>query len=193
DLQRPDPGALRQPRHHLRPQAAVRAQFHDRPRLPAGRAAGLCGRGEAAPVPGTGALLFLMIIIDRIEALRETVRNWRMDGERVGLVPTMGSLHDGHLSLLAAARQHADRVIATVFVNPLQFGPGEDFERYPRTPDDDLQLLEKEGCDLLFAPSVREIYPGGGNSDTRVSVVPLAGILCGKFRPGHFDGVATVV
>ena len=134
-----------------------------------------------------------MIIIDRIEALRETVRNWRMDGERVGLVPTMGSLHDGHLSLLAAARQHADRVIATVFVNPLQFGPGEDFERYPRTPDDDLKLLEKEGCDLLFAPSVREIYPGGGNSDTRVSVVPLAGILCGKFRPGHFDGVATVV
>jgi pantoate--beta-alanine ligase len=97
------------------------------------------------------------------------------------------------LSLLTAARQHAERVIASVFVNPLQFGPGEDFERYPRAPEEDQQLLEKAGCDLLFLPSVSEIYPDGGRSATRITVEPLSGILCGRFRPGHFDGVATVV
>jgi len=135
-----------------------------------------------------------MIVIDRIAALRECVRQWRAQGERVGLVPTMGSLHDGHMSLLTAARQHADRVIVTVFVNPLQFGPGEDFERYPRTPSEDETLLREAGCDLLFAPAVREIYPdGSGTSATRVTVEPLAGILEGEVRPGHFDGVATVV
>ena len=135
-----------------------------------------------------------MIVIDRIVALRECVRQWRAQGQRVGLVPTMGSLHDGHMSLLTAARQHADRVIVTVFVNPLQFGPGEDFERYPRTPSEDEALLKEAGCDLLFAPPVREIYPdGSGTSATRVSVEPLAGILEGEIRPGHFDGVATVV
>jgi pantoate--beta-alanine ligase len=134
-----------------------------------------------------------MITVEGKEALRANVRNWRLDGERVGLVPTMGSLHDGHLSLLTTARQHADRVIASVFVNPLQFGPGEDFERYPRAPEHDRQLLEKAGCDLLFLPAIPEVYPDGGRSATRVSVEPLAGILCGRFRPGHFDGVATVV
>jgi pantoate--beta-alanine ligase len=134
-----------------------------------------------------------MNTVEHIEQLRETVRAWRLDGEQVGLVPTMGSLHDGHMSLLTTARQHADRVIASVFVNPLQFGPGEDFERYPRTPAEDQQLLEKAGCDLLFLPTVREIYPDGGRSATRVSVESLSGILCGRFRPGHFDGVATVV
>jgi pantoate--beta-alanine ligase len=134
-----------------------------------------------------------MITVGSIEALRESVRNWRLDGERVGLVPTMGSLHDGHLSLLTSARLHADRVIASVFVNPLQFGPGEDFERYPRAPVEDQQLLEKAGCDMLFLPAISEIYPDGGRSATRISVEPLSTILCGKFRPGHFDGVATVV
>ncbi|HWL61276.1 MAG TPA: pantoate--beta-alanine ligase [Steroidobacteraceae bacterium] len=134
-----------------------------------------------------------MLTIGRIAELREAVKAWRLDGERVGLVPTMGSLHDGHMSLLTTARQHADRVIASVFVNPLQFGPGEDFERYPRTPGDDQRLLEKAGCDMLFLPSVREIYPDGGQSATRVTVESLSQILCGRVRPGHFDGVATVV
>lgn len=134
-----------------------------------------------------------MIIVDGIEALRATVRQWRAAGERVGLVPTMGSLHKGHLSLLKVARERAERVVVTVFVNPLQFGPDEDFERYPRTPAEDERLLEQSGCDLLFTPPVQQIYPDGGQSSTRVSVVPLTGILCGRFRPGHFDGVATVV
>jgi pantoate--beta-alanine ligase len=130
--------------------------------------------------------------VERIAALRETVRGWRAGGARIGLVPTMGSLHEGHMSLLEAARQRADRVIASVFVNPLQFGPGEDFERYPRTPDDDQHLLAEAGCDLLFMPSVKEIYPDGPSA-TRVSVKALSEILCGAVRPGHFDGVATVV
>lgn len=134
-----------------------------------------------------------MQVLDRIAPLREVVRKWRAAGERVGLVPTMGSLHDGHLSLLTAAREHADRVITTVFVNPLQFGPGEDFERYPRSPEEDERLLEGAGCDLLFAPPVSEIYPDGGRSATRITVESLADILEGSFRPGHFDGVATVV
>jgi pantoate--beta-alanine ligase len=97
------------------------------------------------------------------------------------------------MSLLKAAREHADRVVASGCVNPLQFGPGEDYERYPRTPVDDQQLLEQGGCDLLFLPGVHEIYPDAGGSATRVSVESLSGILCGRFRPGHFDGVATVV
>jgi pantoate--beta-alanine ligase len=105
----------------------------------------------------------------------------------------MGSLHEGHMSLLTAAREQADRVVASVFVNPLQFGPGEDFERYPRTPEDDSRLLAAAGCDLLFLPGVEEIYPDGRQSATLVSVPSLSGILCGAFRPGHFDGVATVV
>lgn len=134
-----------------------------------------------------------MITTERIAALREAVGGWRRAGARIGLVPTMGSLHDGHMSLLGAARERADRVIASVFVNPLQFAPGEDFERYPRTPADDAQLLQGAGCDLLFLPSVNEMYPGGGKSATRVSVEALSGILCGAVRPGHFDGVATVV
>jgi pantoate--beta-alanine ligase len=134
-----------------------------------------------------------MITVPGIAELRETVRSWRSAGARIGFVPTMGSLHDGHMSLLEAARQHADRVVASVFVNPLQFGPGEDYERYPRTPTDDQQLLEQAGCDLLFLPGVNEIYPEAGGSATRVSVESLSGILCGRIRPGHFDGVATVV
>jgi pantoate--beta-alanine ligase len=105
----------------------------------------------------------------------------------------MGSLHAGHMSLLSAARYRGDRVIASVFVNPLQFGPGEDFERYPRTPADDARLLQEAGCDLLFLPGVDEIYPDGRDSATRISVKPLAEILEGAHRPGHFDGVATVV
>jgi pantoate--beta-alanine ligase len=133
-----------------------------------------------------------MITLERISALREQVRAWRAAGARIGFVPTMGSLHEGHMSLLVAARERADRVVASIFVNPLQFGPGEDFERYPRTPDDDSRLLAAEGCDLLFLPGLDEIYPIG-QSATRVIVPSLSQILCGAVRPGHFDGVATVV
>lgn len=134
-----------------------------------------------------------MITVERISALRAQVRDWRAQGARIGFVPTMGSLHEGHMSLLVAARERADRVIASVFVNPLQFGPGEDFERYPRTPEDDARLLAAAGCDLLFLPGVDEIYPDGRQSATRVSVPSLSQILCGAVRPGHFDGVATIV
>ena len=134
-----------------------------------------------------------MITVERIAELRTVVRQWRAEGARVGFVPTMGSLHAGHISLLAAARFRADRVISSVFVNPLQFGPSEDFERYPRSPVEDSQLLADAGCDLLFLPAVDEIYPEGRESATRISVKPLAGILEGAHRPGHFDGVATVV
>jgi pantoate--beta-alanine ligase len=134
-----------------------------------------------------------MVTVERISALRAQVSDWRAQGARIGFVPTMGSLHDGHMSLLTAARERADRVVASVFVNPLQFGPGEDFERYPRAPDDDSKLLAAGGCDLLFLPGVDEIYPDGRQSATRVSVPSLSGILCGAIRPGHFDGVATIV
>ena len=134
-----------------------------------------------------------MITAGRIEGLRDVVRLWRAEGARIGFVPTMGSLHAGHISLLSAARFRADRVIASVFVNPLQFGPNEDFERYPRMPEEDTALLAEAGCDLLFLPAVDEIYPDGRESATRVSVKTLSGILEGAHRPGHFDGVATVV
>ena len=134
-----------------------------------------------------------MITVERIAELRAVVRQWRAEGARVGFVPTMGSLHAGHMSLLAAARFRADRVISSVFVNPLQFGPNEDFERYPRSPVEDSALLADAGCDLLFLPAVDEIYPDGRESATRISVKPLSEILEGAHRPGHFDGVATVV
>jgi pantoate--beta-alanine ligase len=128
-----------------------------------------------------------------IEAVRAQVRDWRAGGLRIALVPTMGNLHAGHVSLLAAARERADRVIVSVFVNPSQFGPDEDFALYPRTPADDAQMLSQAQCDLLFAPSVAEMYPDHGSQQTLVSVRGLSQILCGRVRPGHFDGVATVV
>ena len=134
-----------------------------------------------------------MLTFESIAAVRQQVRAWRADGLTVGFVPTMGSLHLGHMSLLSAARFRADRVIASVFVNPLQFGPGEDFERYPRAPEEDARLLADAGCEALFLPGVDEIYPKGNSSTTRVSVRPLSEILEGAHRPGHFDGVATVV
>jgi len=134
-----------------------------------------------------------MLTFDTIAAVRQQVRAWRADGLTVGFVPTMGSLHLGHMSLLSAARFRADRLIASVFVNPLQFGPGEDFERYPRAPEEDARLLADAGCEVLFLPGVDEIYPKGNSSKTLVSVRPLCEILEGAHRPGHFDGVATVV
>ena len=134
-----------------------------------------------------------MRIVHTVDEVRAQVRSWREAGLRVSLVPTMGNLHAGHISLLELARRLGERVVVSIFVNPLQFGPGEDFGRYPRTPDDDAAMLSEAGCDLLFAPGVAELYPEGGSQRTLVSVRGLSEILCGEFRPGHFDGVATVV
>ena len=134
-----------------------------------------------------------MDVATTVAEVRARVRDWRAAGLRVALVPTMGNLHAGHLSLLAAARYRADRVIASVFVNPMQFGPAEDFAAYPRTLADDTGLLAEAHCDLLFAPPVDQVYPDGGAQPTLITVRGLASVLCGQFRPGHFDGVATVV
>lgn len=116
---------------------------------------------------------------------------WRARGERIGFVPTMGALHEGHASLIRRARRENDRVAISIFVNPLQFGPGEDFSRYPRTLRSDARLCRKLGVDVLYHPSAKEIYSERFN--TSVSVPKLSESLCGKFRPGHFSGVATVV
>lgn len=123
--------------------------------------------------------------------LRTFVAAWRKSGEAVALVPTMGALHAGHLSLVERARTLARRVVVSVFVNPTQFGPNEDFDRYPRQEAVDAALLAKGGADLLFAPAVAEMYPEGAS--TTVHVAGLTECLCGPVRPGHFDGVATVV
>ncbi|HEY3730974.1 MAG TPA: pantoate--beta-alanine ligase [Steroidobacteraceae bacterium] len=128
-----------------------------------------------------------------VEAVRARVQQWRASGQRIAFVPTMGNLHAGHMSLLAAARYRGDRVVASIFVNPLQFGPSEDYTGYPRTLADDQQLLQQSHCDLLFAPEVADMYPHGGDQRTLIAVRGLSDILCGRFRPGHFDGVATVV
>ena len=111
----------------------------------------------------------------------------------VGLAPTMGNLHAGHLKLIKAARAESTVVVATIFVNPLQFGPTEDFESYPRVLEPDARLLQEHQTDLLFAPSMDEMYPSGMTRHTNVSLTHLTGVLCGSNRPGHFDGVATVV
>ncbi len=134
-----------------------------------------------------------MITNSDLKTLRHTLREWRRDGLTVALVPTMGNLHEGHISLLARAREIADRSVVSIFVNPIQFGRGEDYERYPSTLDADRAKLEAAGLDLLFAPNLAELYPGGIEEDTRVTVPALSDILCGEFRPGHFSGVATVV
>jgi pantoate--beta-alanine ligase len=147
----------------------------------------------ATPPPNTASEATPLPVARTIVEVREQVRAWRAAGLRVAFVPTMGNLHAGHMSLMAAARYRAERVIASVFVNPLQFGPAEDFGAYPRTPDDDMRLLAEAHCDLLFMPAADEIYPEGGTQPTLVTVRNLANVLCGQFRPGHFDGVATVV
>jgi len=126
-------------------------------------------------------------------ALRAAVRGWRSKGQTVGFVPTMGNLHAGHQSLVRLARARADRVVASVFVNPTQFGAGEDFERYPRTLVHDQAALADEGCDLLFAPEVATIYPYGAALSVNLRVPQVTATLEGAHRPGHFDGVATVV
>ncbi|MGE7136310.1 pantoate--beta-alanine ligase [Luteibacter sp. NPDC031894] len=126
-------------------------------------------------------------------ALRAAIRGWRTAGQTVGFVPTMGNLHAGHHSLLKLARARADRVVASVFVNPTQFGPGEDFERYPRTLAQDQAGLAEAGCDILFAPDVSTMYPFGPAASVSIHVPVITDTLEGAHRPGHFDGVATVV
>jgi len=125
--------------------------------------------------------------------LRDIVRVWRTSGQRIAFVPTMGNLHAGHGDLVSRARTLADRVIVSIFVNPMQFGPNEDFAQYPRTPYEDTQLLTTLGADVLFIPNATDIYPEGYELSTFIDVPGLTDILCGAFRPGHFRGVATVV
>ncbi|HEU5134903.1 MAG TPA: pantoate--beta-alanine ligase [Steroidobacteraceae bacterium] len=134
-----------------------------------------------------------MLTVTTISAVRAQVAQWRAAGERVVFVPTMGNLHAGHVSLIEAARRHGKRFVASIFVNPMQFGPNEDFAHYPRTPTQDAKMLADAGCDLMFMPEVGEIYPNGAAQATRVEVPGISGILCGEFRPGHFEGVATIV
>ncbi len=131
--------------------------------------------------------------ITELAALRDRVGAWKRAGLRVGFVPTMGNLHAGHFSLVEIAKRHADRVVASVFVNPTQFGPYEDFARYPRTPEEDTVGLEAAGCDLLWLPSVETMYPSGTDGAVRMHVPAVGDTLEGAHRPGHFDGVATVV
>ena len=132
-------------------------------------------------------------VVVRPHELRERVSQWRRKGERIAFVPTMGNLHAGHGSIVSRASELADHVIVSIFVNPLQFGPNEDFAAYPRTPEDDKNLLRSLQAELLFAPEVQDIYPQGQEATARVHVPGLEDILCGAFRPGHFMGVATVV
>ena len=134
-----------------------------------------------------------MRTVTTIAELRAAVHAARADGQRIGLVPTMGGLHDGHLSLVARCAQEAEFIVVSVFVNPTQFGPGEDFEAYPRDLERDCALLAGLACppDLVFAPSVDEMYPRA--MATTVHVEGLTDVLCGRSRPGHFDGVTTVV
>ncbi len=130
--------------------------------------------------------------ISDLERLRAVLAHWRGQGERIALVPTMGNLHTGHLALVEAATRRADRVVVSLFVNPTQFGPGEDFDSYPRTLEDDLARLVTAGCDLVWLPAVSTMYPLDSGFGVTVPAM-LADTLCGEFRPGHFDGVASVV
>ncbi len=131
--------------------------------------------------------------VSAIKELRQQVTAWRLAGKRIALVPTMGNLHVGHLELVKQARQRADRVVVSIFVNPMQFGAGEDFGRYPRTLEQDATQLERAEADLLFTPPVQEVYPRGQAVQTLITVPGISNILCGASRPGHFAGVATVV
>lgn len=138
-----------------------------------------------------------MIITQTIRDVRRQVSEWRTNGRTVGLVPTMGALHAGHLSLLDRSGRDCDRTIATIFVNPLQFGPNEDFKTYPRPFERDVELLRERGCDLLFAPRAADLFPDGAGTleefHTQVRVRRLGDGLCGEFRPDHFTGTATIV
>ena len=127
-----------------------------------------------------------------LKSLQE-LREWRSAQQEVALVPTMGNLHDGHLQLVKSALQHCDNVVVSIFVNPMQFGPNEDLDSYPRTLDADCAALEKLGVSAVFTPTVSDVYPRGLEQQTKVSVPGISNILCGASRPGHFKGVATIV
>jgi pantoate--beta-alanine ligase len=130
-----------------------------------------------------------MKVLKNLQELRE----WRSAQQEVALVPTMGNLHDGHLQLVKNALQHCDTVVVSIFVNPMQFGPNEDLDSYPRTLDADCSALETLGVSAVFTPTVSDVYPRGLEQQTKVSVPGISNILCGASRPGHFDGVATIV
>ncbi len=138
------------------------------------------------------------ILINNIEEIKKNIKEWKQENTKIGLVPTMGALHKGHASLIETAKKTCDKVVVSVFVNPIQFGPNEDFDKYPRTIENDIELCKKLGVDIVFAPTPKEMY--GENtklSNTELTFVcppyNLVDCLCGKSRPGHFDGVATVV
>ena len=131
--------------------------------------------------------------IHTISELRDFVKKHKMNGKTIGFVPTMGNLHEGHLSLITEAKSRADIVICSIFVNPMQFGANEDLDSYPRTLEADSQALKSKGCHLLFAPNANEVYPNGLDEQARVDVPKLGDYHCGASRPGHFVGVATVV
>ena len=134
-----------------------------------------------------------MNTVKTVRELRAAVARARSEGKQVGLVPTMGNLHSGHAALVTKAAQQVDFVVASIFVNPLQFGANEDLDTYPRTLAADQEKLLQAGCNLLFAPTVEEMYPNGMDGLTRVTAAKLSNELCGSRRPGHFDGVTTVV
>ncbi|PTS83052.1 pantoate--beta-alanine ligase [Pseudomonas sp. HMWF032] len=134
-----------------------------------------------------------MNTVKSVRELRAAVAQARAEGKQIAFVPTMGNLHAGHAALVEKAAQRADFVVASIFVNPLQFGPSEDLDKYPRTLLADQEKLVEAGCHLLFTPDVEEMYPGGMDGQTRVSVPGVSEGLCGASRPGHFEGVATVV
>ena len=134
-----------------------------------------------------------MLVVHGKQELAEQIQEWRHNEEHVALVPTMGSLHAGHLALVELAREHAEHVVVSIFVNPTQFGDGEDFDRYPRTLERDKRRLKKSEASLIFAPDVDTVYPFGIDNATTVSVPGLTENFCGATRPGHFDGVTSVV
>ncbi|MFS2222802.1 pantoate--beta-alanine ligase [Pantoea sp. B65] len=134
-----------------------------------------------------------MLIIETLPMLRREIRRWRQDGKRIALVPTMGNLHDGHMTLVDEARERADIVVVSIFVNPMQFERADDLARYPRTLQEDCEKLNRRGVDLVFSPAPGDIYPQGLDTQTFVEVPVLSSLLEGASRPGHFRGVSTVV
>jgi pantoate--beta-alanine ligase len=134
-----------------------------------------------------------MILATTRQELREQLDNWRQHGDRIALVPTMGNLHAGHLSLVELAREQAERVVVSIFVNPTQFGDDEDYNQYPRTLELDTRRLKKPAADLIFVPEVETVYPFGVKDATTISVPRITENFCGANRPGHFDGVTSVV